>query len=180
MAVQEQSTEFAISQMFSEDWFNAQFSALENTEVYTCGPEGYMQLAERILQQRQFPMTHFYKESFQPATQEKPESEESSMSDVVIENTSAPSTSVQQFEIDVAGEKILLNKGQTLLEGIEGSGQMIMAACRAGVCGSCKCQVTEGETESSSQQTLQPEEIEQGFVLACSTSMLSDGKVSLP
>lgn len=55
----------------------------------------------------------------------------------------------------------------------------MIAACRAGVCGACKCQVTDGETESTSQMTLTPEEIEQGFVLACSTKMLSDGKVKL-
>ena len=68
----------------------------------------------------------------------------------------------------------VLTSDQSLLEGIEAEGLPIIAACRSGVCGACKCQVIKGETESSSQMSLTPDEIAQGFVLACSTKLRSD------
>ncbi|MEF1280065.1 2Fe-2S iron-sulfur cluster-binding protein, partial [Vibrio fortis] len=48
-----------------------------------------------------------------------------------------------------------------------------------GICGSCKCKVTKGSVSSSSQETLTPEEIEQGYVLACSSIIDSELEVEL-
>ncbi len=76
--------------------------------------------------------------------------------------------------LSIGDRQRALSPEQSLLEGIEAEGLPIIAACRSGVCGACKCQVVEGETESSSQMSLTPDEIEQGFVLACSTKLKSD------
>ncbi|WP_414826173.1 2Fe-2S iron-sulfur cluster-binding protein [Vibrio campbellii] len=48
-----------------------------------------------------------------------------------------------------------------------------------GICGSCKCKVRKGSVSSTSLETLTPEEIEQGYVLACSSTIESDLEVQI-
>jgi len=77
------------------------------------------------------------------------------------------------------GKTTEIRAGQSLLEAMEKEGVPIIGACRSGVCGSCKCKVTEGKTESSSTATLTPEEVAAGYVLACSTHAKSELVVEL-
>ncbi|WP_083390309.1 hybrid-cluster NAD(P)-dependent oxidoreductase [Shewanella algae] len=124
--------------------------------VYVCGPEAYMTATEQMLAQADFDMTRFHKESF-------------------AENTSAPAgDGSANYRLSVAGLELSINGEQTLLEALESEGLPIIAACRSGVCGSCKCRVVSGEVESSSQQTLNQDEIDSGMVLACSSRVKSD------
>ncbi|MGL4898533.1 MAG: 2Fe-2S iron-sulfur cluster-binding protein, partial [Shewanella sp.] len=58
--------------------------------------------------------------------------------------------------------------GTSLLAAMEQHNLPVFAACRAGVCGSCKVQIIEGEVDTTSQSGLTQAEIEQGYVLACS------------
>ncbi len=67
--------------------------------------------------------------------------------------------------------------GMTLLAAMEANSVPVMAACRAGVCGSCKTRVRSGEYTTTSTMTLTLEEIEQGYVLACSCQI--QGNVEL-
>jgi len=77
------------------------------------------------------------------------------------------------------GKQAGIAPGQSLLEALESEGLPIIGACRAGVCGSCKCKVLEGSVTSSSQMTLTPEQIAEGYVLACSSQAGSDLAVAL-
>jgi NADH oxidoreductase Hcr len=70
-------------------------------------------------------------------------------------------------------------RGQVWADVLEGAGLPLIVACRSGLCGSCKCQVRHGSVISSSQETLSAQEIEQGFVLACSSQIESDLEVTL-
>lgn len=115
-----------------------------------------MTATEQMLAQADFDMTRFHKESF-------------------AENTSAPAgDGSANYRLSVAGLELSINGDQTLLEALESEGLPIIAACRSGVCGSCKCRVVSGEVESSSQQTLSQDEIDSGMVLACSSRVKSD------
>ncbi len=135
---------------------------LERT-VFVCGPAPYMQAVKTMLHDAGFDMSRYHEESFgAPAA-----SAEISAQDGT------------DFTLQIGDVTAGLNEGQTILEGIEAKGLPIIAACRSGVCGACKCQVLSGETESSSEMTLTPMEIEQGFVLACSTRLKSDVTLSL-
>jgi len=70
-----------------------------------------------------------------------------------------------------------IRANQTLLEAAEDAGVPIPSLCRAGVCGTCRIQVTAGEVDCESA-TLSADEIAQGFVLACVTTAKSDCAVS--
>ncbi|KIO36152.1 hybrid-cluster NAD(P)-dependent oxidoreductase [Shewanella sp. cp20] len=138
---------------------------LERT-VFVCGPEPYMQAAKTMLQDAGFDMSRYHQESFGAPTS-SPASQVEGLGDDAA------------FMLQIGDVSTPLNEAQTVLEGIEAKGLPIIAACRSGVCGACKCQVLSGETESSSEMTLTPAEVEQGFILACSTRIRSDVTLAL-
>ncbi|QDZ93284.2 hybrid-cluster NAD(P)-dependent oxidoreductase [Shewanella decolorationis] len=142
--------------------------------VFLCGPEPYMQAVKTILAELNFDMTQLYHESF--ATAVKEAQSRVKQAEMQAED---PVSGSNSFMLSIGDKKRALTAEQTLLEGIEAEGLPIIAACRSGVCGACKCRVLEGETESTSSMTLTPTEIEAGYVLACSTKLKSDVTLSL-
>ncbi|WP_228768327.1 hybrid-cluster NAD(P)-dependent oxidoreductase [Shewanella sp. TC10] len=130
--------------------------------VFVCGPEPYMVAVKSLIEASGFEMENFHQESFTGAIK----------SDKLVSDSSSDDR--RQFMLKIADKSISLSTEQTLLDGIESEGLPIIAACRSGVCGACKCQVTSGTTESSSTMTLTEDEIAAGYVLACSTKITSD------
>lgn len=61
---------------------------------------------------------------------------------------------------------IPVERGQSLLEAAESGGVDIPSLCRAGVCGTCRVRVTEGDVDCDTT-TLDERELGQGYVLAC-------------
>ncbi len=131
--------------------------------IYLCGNQPYMEMIEGWHQSRGLSAGRLHKESFKP---EAPEA--------AAENGSEYLFFAPQF-----GKTAKIRDGQTLLEIMEPHAIPIIAACRSGVCGSCKCKVVEGKVERASTATLTPEEIDAGYALACSTRAKSDLVVEL-
>lgn len=142
--------------------------------VFLCGPEPYMQAVKMILTELNFDMSKLHHESFATAVKEA----QSRVKQAEMQSANQVNASAS-FMLSIGDKKRALTAEQTLLEGIEAEGLPIIAACRSGVCGACKCQVLEGETESTSSMTLTPADIEAGYVLACSTKLKSDVTLSL-
>ncbi|OCQ53136.1 NADH oxidoreductase hcr [Photorhabdus australis subsp. thailandensis] len=61
-----------------------------------------------------------------------------------------------------------------LLTAMENNHIPVMAACRTGVCGSCKIRIIRGKYTTSSTMTLTANEIANGYVLACSCQLRGD------
>ena len=78
----------------------------------------------------------------------------------------------------MAGKQVAVRPGQTLLEAAEDGGVEIPSMCRAGVCGTCRVQVTDGDVDCDSS-TLDADEQAQGYVLACVTTMRSNCTVEV-
>ena len=134
-----------------------------DAHIFLCGQQGYMEMVEAWRCKRGIADERFRKESFTPATAAP-----------VAQNAATFGLSVPGF-----GKSGEIRAGQSLLEALEHEAVPIFGACRSGVCGSCKCKVTEGETESTSTATLTDDEIAAGYVLACSTHAKSDLVVDL-
>ncbi|MGS0694572.1 FAD-binding oxidoreductase [Shewanella sp. 0m-4] len=141
--------------------------------VFVCGPEPYMNAVKALLESLDFDMTHFHQESFGSF---KGDSAELA---AVKAQTTAINAETSGFMLMIGDKSRTLSAEQTVLDGIEAEGLPILAACRSGVCGACKCRVVKGETESTSQMALTPDEVAQGFVLACSTKLKSDVTLEL-
>lgn len=73
---------------------------------------------------------------------------------------------------------VAIRQGQTLLEAAEEGGVAIDSLCRAGVCGTCRVQVSDGDVNCESD-TLDADDQSQGFVLACVTTTRTDCTVNL-
>ncbi|MEJ6120993.1 hybrid-cluster NAD(P)-dependent oxidoreductase [Vibrio sp. 2-Bac 85] len=150
--------------LIRESLLNELIPKLSNHAVYTCGPAPFMNILEAYLIQQSFDMQHFYKESF---------GERSSHSiDTTNQNLFTISVPASNTSIEMSG-------CATLLDAIEEMNLPIIQDCRSGVCGSCKCQITKGNVESSSQVGLSDDDVAQGYVLACSTHLKSDVEISL-
>lgn len=135
--------------------------------VFVCGPEPYMAAVKLMLEAAEFDMSQFNQESFGA----------SSAMGLKAALESNPST--EQFMLSIGDKQVQLTGDQSLLDGIESAKLPIIAACRSGVCGACKCQVVSGTTVSSSKMALTADEIAAGFVLACSTKMTSDVRLQM-
>ncbi len=149
-------------------WLTTLCDDILERSVYLCGPVQFMQDMESNLRDLGFDMAHFYQESFTPA-----EAEES------VEGAASTTDGSVTISVPAFGKEVELESGATLVDALEGAGLPIIVACRSGICGSCKCKVTEGEVVRTSQETLTADEIEQGYVLACSTTVKSSVEVEL-
>ena len=47
-------------------------------------------------------------------------------------------------------------------------------ACKAGVCSTCRCRVTEGEVEMAANHALEDYEVRAGYVLSCQAYPLTE------
>ncbi len=74
-----------------------------------------------------------------------------------------------------------LNEGETLQDALKKNGVYLVASCGGkGICGKCKIKILEGKYRTESTAKLTPEEIEQGFVLACKTFAHEDITIDIP
>ncbi|MEH6463974.1 MAG: hybrid-cluster NAD(P)-dependent oxidoreductase [Shewanella psychromarinicola] len=135
--------------------------------VFVCGPEPYMAAVKLMLEAAEFDMSQFNQESF------------GASSAMGLKAAMESNPSAEQFMLSIGDKQIPLTGNQSLLDGIESAKLPIIAACRSGVCGACKCQVVSGTTESSSKMALTAEEIAAGFVLACSTKITSNVRLQM-
>ena len=84
-----------------------------------------------------------------------------------------------RLQVPAFGVDAEIAEGELLLDALEGAGVPIVGACRTGVCGSCKCKVEGGAVNSTSTVPLTPDEVADGVVLACSTTVQGEVRVSL-
>lgn len=130
---------------------------LLSRHVYLCGPAPYMAAVSAMLVELGLPAEQLHQESFGlPATAPV-----------------AASSDHFWLTLKKSGKKVKILPGQTLLAALEGAGETMMAACRAGVCGACRCTTT-GEIERQSVMTLSAQDLESGVALACSCTAKGD------
>lgn len=128
---------------------------LPEQTIYLCGPTQFMKDVETYLTELNFDMSRFYQESFTP-------------SESIITSSSNKSVNVS---VPAFGKQIEATQGEILTDVLEREGLPIIIACRSGVCGSCKCKVTEGSVTVTANSVLTPDELAQGYTLACSSTL---------
>lgn len=137
----------------------------DNSEhsIFICGPSLYMQSVEQIVLKTGFDMDYFHKESFIPETK----SGETALSDVN-----------HQITVAALGKQFMVNDQQSLLDAMHHAGIKVPYSCKSGICGACKCKIA-GDVISSSSEALTDVQVQQGYVLSCSTKANSDLSIEL-
>ncbi len=165
-----------------EQWLAHLVPDLLERTVYLCGPNGFMQDTRHYLELLGFDMSRFFQESFTP-TEHKTECDDLASGQTV---TSQPTSASHQLKTEAEDQSRLTvtlpafaqsldtQEGQLLADIMEEAGVPLILACRSGICGSCKCKVTAGKVQSTSHETLTPEEVDYGYVLACSSTVTED------
>ena len=143
---------------------------LSQRSAFLCGPAAFMQAMQQHLGALGMDMSQCYQESFPPATPPAASAERGEKEAALAQ----ASVFVPAFAIQTQ-----VATGSLLLDALESAKVPVVAACRSGICGSCKCTVTKGEVTRTSTETLTEQEIAAGVVLACSCQIHSDVEVSL-
>nr|WP_318417871.1 hybrid-cluster NAD(P)-dependent oxidoreductase [Photobacterium leiognathi] len=147
-------------------WLEKLIPDLHDRTVYLCGPTQFMEDVKSYLTDLNFDMSHFHAESFTPTTD--------TQDHIDINPSQTVTLTVPSFNKAVA-----IESGSNIADVLEAQGLPLIIACRSGICGSCKCKATPNSTRSTSQATLTADEIEQGYILACSSQVISDSEISL-
>ena len=139
-------------------------AGLADYQIYLCGPSGYIDAVHGLLADSRYAGVALYEERF---------------------SASATTTNAEQaganfaLSVPAFGTDSTIAADETLLDALEREGLPIIGACRAGVCGSCKCKVEAGSVASSSTLALTAEQVAEGYVLACSSKATSDLQLAL-
>ncbi|KPA53191.1 oxidoreductase [Photobacterium leiognathi subsp. mandapamensis] len=150
-----------------QTWLETLVPDLHERTVYLCGPTQFMEDVKGYLTHLDFDMSHFHAESFTPTADTQHAQRDTEQPQTVT-------LTVPSFNTAVA-----IESGSNIADVLEAQGVPLIIACRSGICGSCKCKATPNSTRSTSQATLTADEIEQGYILACSSQIISDSEISL-
>ncbi|XP_037929853.1 NADH oxidoreductase HCR-like [Teleopsis dalmanni] len=146
------------------DFLRQNYPNLHESTIFLCGSTRFMQEIKQALTELNFDLSQFYYENFTPVEQ-APQNQDINATVTIT----VPDFGIEQTaHID-----------DNLLSALESAQLPIIGACRAGVCGACRCKVIKGEVESSLMLGLSQEDIDQGYRLACVSSIKSDIEVSL-
>ncbi|OTG92755.1 2Fe-2S iron-sulfur cluster-binding protein [Acinetobacter sp. ANC 3832] len=160
------SREFNDSEIFNgridadklEQLFQAHLIQSDTDHCFACGPEEMMEAVESVLPTFGIERSKIHTERFNTG--------------------SAPKASAQQIEkrseekvnIVLDGRELIVEvskQDDSILDAALRAGADLPYACKGGVCATCKCKVLEGQVEMALNYSLEPEEIEKGYVLSC-------------
>ncbi len=136
-------------------------------EVFTCGPQGYMNAVQNLLQSAGFDMTHFHNESFDIRVVE---------TETLIELPATAAAEQDSFTVKLArsGKTFSISRTQTVLSAVRKAGAVVPSSCSQGVCGTCKTAVLEGSVEMNHNGGIRQREIDRGLRLLCCSRPTSD------
>jgi vanillate O-demethylase ferredoxin subunit len=122
-------------------------SGQPGTHVYTCGPSGFMEWIIASAQQAGYADAQIHREYFQ----------------VEVD------TGGDSFEVIASrsGKTVQVAPGQTIVEALASVGIEIEMSCEQGVCGTCLCDVLEGEPDHRDVYLTDHEKAANDQILAC-------------
>lgn len=117
------------------------------SHIYTCGPVGFMDWVINLATTHDFPEQQIHKEYFQVETD----------------------TSGDSFEVvaERSGKIIMVEVGETILQALAKEGIEIEMSCEQGVCGTCMCDVIEGEPDHRDVYFTDEEKASNEQILVC-------------
>lgn len=125
-------------------------------EFYLCGPGPFMEIVEQGLARAGVPGDRVHLERFTIA---------SVRDDGALGE--APTQCELTVELSGKTKTATVRPGQTLLMTARAAGLPAPSSCELGTCGTCMARVIEGEVVLSNDEVLDPDEIEQGWILMC-------------
>jgi ferredoxin-NADP reductase len=141
-------------------------------EVFTCGPQGYMDAVKSLLRQGSFDFRHYHQESFDIAVLDD---------GLLIEQASVFDQQEAFFTITLSrsGKTFSMPSNQTVLAAAKKAGAIVPSSCSQGVCGTCKTALLQGTVEMNHNGGIRQREIDKGLRLLCCSKPTSDLVIDL-
>jgi ring-1,2-phenylacetyl-CoA epoxidase subunit PaaE len=139
-------------------------------EVFICGPEGMIEATEAALREAGVAPQRIHAERFVTAGQ--PPQAAASPRAAPLANAAAADVELHVV-LDGKTHQLGMGQGDHVLDVALASGLDLPYSCKGGVCCTCRARVLEGQVHMDRNFTLEPWEIEKGFVLTCQARPLT-------
>ena len=134
-------------------------------EVFICGPEAMIEVTEKALIDSGVPANRVHSERFTTSTSQAHKVQAD------IDASKVKSASVKSVHMTVVLDgkehEVALSPDEHVLDAALNAGLDLPFSCKAGVCSTCRCKVTQGEVTMDKNFTLEANEVSQGFALSC-------------
>lgn len=139
--------------LFKADLIHANFD-----HCFACGPDDMMDAIEKVLPELGIERSKIHTERFNTGSAKRISAEQ-------IDRRQE-----ERVNIILDGRELIIDvskQDDSILDAALRAGADLPYACKGGVCATCKCKVLEGQVEMAINYSLEPEEIEKGYVLSC-------------
>ncbi|WP_040838424.1 ferredoxin--NADP reductase [Nocardia brevicatena] len=138
--------------------------------AFMCGPRAFMDSVHEALGGLGVPRDRTHAETFNslagdPFADQTP---------VEVSEEEAADAATVEVELDGEIHELRWPRKQTLVDIMLDKGLDVPYSCQEGECGSCACTVLEGEVEMDNAEILDPEDIENGYILGCQAHPVTD------
>ncbi|MSP03269.1 MAG: 2Fe-2S iron-sulfur cluster binding domain-containing protein [Acetobacteraceae bacterium] len=133
--------------------------------VFVCGPQGMIEGLEPALAGGGIPSRRIHVERFTPS------SDAPRPPLAVVED--APPAAMATLIADGARVEVPMAADETIVDAALRAGRDPPFSCKAGMCCTCRARLVEGKVEMAANYSLQPWEIEAGYVLTCQARPLT-------
>lgn len=132
------------------------------SDVFLCGPEEMILSGKEALKAAGIPEKNIHFELFYSASAAE---KQKARNQVPYSNDTMSQITVH---LDGSSSTMTLGyHGESILDAALRNGADLPFACKGGVCATCRCKLESGEVEMDVNYSLEKDELEQGFILAC-------------
>jgi ring-1,2-phenylacetyl-CoA epoxidase subunit PaaE len=128
--------------------------------VFICGPTGMSEEIEATCREIGIPDDRIHIERFVSGLGGKPRPK-------AVVPASAPPKAFASLIIDGKRREVPVAEGEAILDAALRAGVDLPFACKGGMCSTCRARLVEGEARMDANYSLEPWELEKGFVLTC-------------
>lgn len=129
-------------------------------EVYLCGPEGMSREIQAVLTELGIAPEKVHVELFVSALGGRPQPKPAPPAPETPSRTAVLTVDGKRREVPVAD-------GESILDAALRAGMDLPYACKGGMCSTCRARLVEGEAAMDLNYSLEPWELEAGFILTC-------------
>ncbi len=141
----------------------------QTDEFFLCGPEEMIFAVKNVLEQQHVPVQKIHFELFTTAGQQHKKNHQQE-EDI----DKGPKSKITVTLDGISFDFELSQKGDAILDAALKHGADLPYACKGGVCCTCRAKLVEGEVDMEVNYGLEPDEIEQGFILTCQSHPKSE------
>lgn len=149
--------------------FDKTINLSQTDEFFLCGPEEMIFSVKAVLEEKGVDKKKIHFELFTtPGQPQKNKSAQNNIADNQPKSRITIKLDGMSFDFDLA------QNDTAILDAALQQGADLPYACKGGVCCTCRAKLVEGEVDMDVNYGLEPEEIEQGFILTCQSHPRSE------